>query len=307
MQVWQSAFSGETDLRGMEALARQFRADNLHVTDLPYRLSAASLEDPENIRLWRGETWNLLGWMVMHTSFCSLDFAVQPEAETELLPKMLAWAHERSLAHPEMVPLGTPEDKPCWFANVFSDMTGRLRLLEAAGFASQADVGEYSWTKVWLQRPAGLPVKEYRIPAGFTVRPLRGEAEVDAYVALHRAIFGSTIMNADWRKNTVHHPAHVADLDLVVETPDGSLAAFCICWLDTEAQVGQIEPLGCHPDYRRYALGRIALAEGLRRLQEHGAKQVFVETDNWRSTAKSLYESMGFELARDVLVYRKDY
>lgn len=307
MKTHQSTFTGQADLRSMEALAREFRTDNLHVTDLPYHLGSALLGDPENIRLWRDGNGELLGWMVMHTSFIALDFAIRPEVEKELLPAMLAWAHERSLANIKMVPLGTPEDGPCWFVNVFADMTERLHILETAGFASQADVGEYSWSKVWLQRPTDLPVKDYRIPAGFTVRPLKGEMEADAYVALHRATFGSTIMNADWRRRTIQHPSHVADLDLVVEAPDGKLAAFCVCWLDAEAQVGQIEPLGCHPDYRRYALGRIALAEGLRRLQAHGARQVFVETDSWRSTAKDLYESVGFQLVRDVLVYRKDY
>jgi len=44
------------------------------------------------------------------------------------------------------------------------------------------------------------------------------------------------------------------------------------CWLDSQGSeiIGQIEPLGCHPDFRRYALGRLALAEGLRRMRAHG-------------------------------------
>lgn len=305
MKVRQHAFSGETDLRAMEALARQCRAGHMHVTDLPYRLSAAALGDPENTRLWHDRTGTLLGWMVMHTNFCSLDFVAHPNEEAELLPDMLHWAHDRSLAHPDLVPLGTPEGAPCWFANVFADETTQLRILEANGFVSQADVGDYSWTKFWLSRPGDLPVKDYRIPVGFTVRSLNGN--VEEYVELHRAAFGGTIMNADWRRRTTRHPDYVPELDLVVAAPNGRLAAFCVCWLDVEAQIGQVEPLGCHPDYRRYALGRMALAEGLRRLHAHGAKKVYVETDSWRSTAKDLYESMGFVLERDVLVYRKDY
>lgn len=307
MKINHRALSDETDLRAMEALARQCRAAHLHVTDLAYRFSTSALEDPENACQWMDEEGQLLGWIVMQVPFNALDFVCLPEMEAELLPEMLAWAHGRSLARPEMIPPGTPEGKPCWFVNVFADKAEQIRVLEAAGFTSQANVGEYSWTKVWLERPADLPVKDFRIPPGFTVRPLEGEEEVEAYVALHRATFGSTIMNADWRRRTLQHPAHIPGLDLVVAAPDGRLAAFCVCWLDPEAAVGQIEPLGCHPDYRRYALGRIALAEGLRRLQAHGAQKIYVETDNWRSIAKDLYESMGFQLAQDVLVYRKDY
>jgi ribosomal protein S18 acetylase RimI-like enzyme len=96
----------------------------------------------------------------------------------------------------------------------------------------------------------------------------------------------------------------------VVAAPDGRLAAFCIGWFQNNVASepsGCIEPLGCHQDFRRYALGRIALAEALRRLQACGAQQIAVETDNYRSTAFDLYQSLGFRVVQDVLVYRKDY
>ena len=309
MKIHQRAFSGESDLRAMEALARETRLDNLHVTDLPYRLSNWALDDPENIRLWSDETGRLLAWCIFHISFENLDLICHPEMESELLPQMLVWADERSRAHPELVPLGTPEDKPCWFFNVFADQAQRIRILEDAGFANQADVGEYSWSKVFMQRPANLPVKDYRIPEGFVIRPLAGESEVEAYVQLHRETFRSNSMNAAWRRRMLDHPAYIPDLDLVVADPDGRLAAFCICWLDLYGfgKIGQIEPLGCHPDFRRFALGRLALAEGLRRLQAHGASDIFVETDSWRKTAFQLYDTLGFSVYKNVLVYRKDY
>ena len=56
-----------------------------------------------------------------------------------------------------------------------------------------------------------------------------------------------------------------------------------------------------------WGLGRAVLAEGLRRLYEQGAQEVLVETDNYRNAAFALYESVGFRVARDVLVFRKDY
>jgi mycothiol synthase len=309
MKITQRAFSGQEDLRAMEALARKFRADNLHVTDLPYHTCTWALDDPGHTRLWWDETGRLLAWVILQIPFDALDFACHPEVEAALLPEMLAWADEYSRAHHEIIPLGTPEDQPCWFVNVFADQAERICTLEAAGFACQADVGEYSWTKVFMQRPADLPVKEYRIPPGFVVRPLAGESEVEAYVQLHRAIFGTKNMTADWKRRLLQHPDYTPDLDLIVATPDGRLAAFCVCWLDRHGPelIGQIEPLGCHRDFRHFALGRVALAEGLRRMQAHGAKKLFVEANNWRNTAFRLYESMGFKVVRDVLVYRRDY
>jgi mycothiol synthase len=308
MPIVSHSLASETDKPAMAALAREFRRHHLHVSDLPYQLSSWSLDDPENVHLWSDETGKLLAWAVLQIGFESVVFVCHPKIESELLPQILAWADERSRQHPEMIPLGTPEGKACWFANVFADETQQIRILEAAGFASQADVGEYSWTKVFMRRPADLPVNDYRIPQGFVVRPLRDD-EVDAYVQLHRETFGSKNMTAAWRRRIRQHPDHVPNLDLVVAAPNGRLAAFCVCWLDAHGaeKIGQIEPLGCHPDFRCYAAGRLALAEGLRRLQAHGATETFVETDSWRNTAFRLYESMGFEVLRDVLVYRKDY
>jgi len=309
MHILQHTFSGESDFRAMENLARETRTSNLHVTDLPYRFSSASLDDLETIRLWCDENDRLLAWAMLEIPHDSLDWVCLPELESDHLPQILAWADQTSRQHPEIIPLGTPEDGPCWFTNVFSDQTARIQMLEIAGYACQGDVDEYSWSKVLMQRPAGLPVKDYRLPKGFVIRPLAGEREVETYVQLHQATFRSDVMNIAWRRRMLHHPAYIPELDLVVAAPDGRLGAFCICWLDSEGpeKIGQIEPLGCHPDFRRYALGRLALAEGLRRLQAHGVSQILVETDNWHNTAFHLYESLGFQVVKDVLVYRKDY
>ena len=70
---------------------------------------------------------------------------------------------------------------------------------------------------------------------------------------------------------------------------------------------GHVEPLGSHKDFRQYGLGRVALSEGLRRLQSLGVQDIFVETDNYRDTAFRLYESFDFQTIQDVHVYRKDY
>jgi len=120
---------------------------------------------------------------------------------------------------------------------------------------------------------------------------------------LHQEILGW----ADRRARTLQHPDYRPDLDLVVEAPDGRLVAFCICWFNESTLQGQLEPLGSHKDFRQFALGRVALSEGLRRLQSLGAQEILVETDNYRNTALRLYESFDFQVIQDVLVYRKDY
>jgi len=303
METTSRPASSEADKLQMWTLARQFPADHLRVTDLTYRLSSWALDEPANTRLWFDAGGSLLAWAVLQTPFWFIDYAFHPEA-AQLHPEILAWADERARQVSE-----TAFGRPSWFVAVFSDQAGRRRELEAAGFANQADVGENSWSKVLLQRPGHLPVQEVSIPPGFVVRPLAGQAEVEAYVNLHQAVFESKNMTIAWRQRTLEHPYYNPELDLVVEAPDGRLAAFCIGWLNRAAGrlVGQIEPLGVHPNFRHQALGRAALTETVRRLQSHRAEIIHVETDSYRNAAFRLYESLGFSIAREVLVYRKDY
>lgn len=293
------------DLTAMHHLALAYPHDHLHVIDLPYRFSSWSFDDPANSCLWFLPSGELAAWAALQLPFWTLDFTCNPQLDAELLPLILAWADERARQL-----RGEPYERDCWFVNIFANQAGRLETLQSAGYADQSDRGEDSWSKVWLRRPADLPVKEYRIAPGFTIRPLRGQAEAAAYVELHQTTFGTKNMQLEWRQRTLQEPAYRPDLDIVVEAPAGELAAFCIGWLQRLGDgrlVGQIEPLGCHPRFTRYALGRLALAEVLRRLAAAGAESIYVETDTYRNTAHNLYDHMGFVLERNVLVLRKDY
>ena len=302
MSAIQRAFLDEPDKTLMLALTNQFPEGYLHVTDLPYRLSSWALDEPENVGLWFNEERQLTAWAVMQTPFWEIDYFCHPEFESKLHPEILAWADRRAMAS-----IATPFGHPSWYVNVFSGQDKRIQNLETAGFKSQGDVGEDSLSKVLMLRSIHIEVKKYSPPAGFVVRSLAGELEVERYVELHRSVFESKNMTVEWRRRIINHPAYKPELDIVVESPDGRFAAFCICWISENNLVGRVEPLGCHKDFRKYALGRVALAEGLHRLQSLGAEKIFVETDNYRNTALHLYESYNFQVFRNVRVYRKDF
>ena len=302
MTISNRAYSNEGDAALMIALANQFPADHLHVTDLPYRLSSWAFDQPENIHLWFDENQALIAWVALQTPFWTVDIVCRPQSGPALYAGVIDWADQRARDA-----LHTAYERPAWYVNVFSGQEDRIQQLEKAGFRCQSNVGEDSWSKVLMRRSGETPVKLYAPPAGFTVRQLAGEDEAESYAELHQSVFESKNMTAAWRKRTLQQPAYRPDLDMVVAAPDGRLAAFCICWLNGNGINGQVEPLGCHKDFRRYALGRMALSAGLRRLQALGVKNIFVETDNDRSTALRLYRSFDFQVIQDVLVYRKDY
>ena len=295
-------YSTAQDKHLMAALASQSSAHNLHVIDLPYRFCSWAFDHQDNIRLWFDDRQRLLAWAAFQTPFWSIDYACHADYEALLHREILPWAdqHARSV-------IATPYGHPAWFINVFSGQLERTQDLEEAGFKCLSDAGEDSWRKVLLRRSSPIPVEIHAPPPGFTARPLAGINEVQSYVELHQSVFGTKNMTVEWRARTLQHPAYRPELDIVVEDPQGRLAAFCICWFDESSLSGQVEPLGSHEDFQGLGLGRLALTTGLRRLQALGAQHIYVETDSYRNPALRLYASLGFEAFQDVLVYRKDY
>lgn len=297
MTITPRSFLQEQDKQLMIDLACRFQESHLRVVDLPYRLSSWALDDKENVRLWfDGE--NLVAWAVLQSPFWAIDYVCPPDYQASLHKEILAWADGRAQAV-----IGTPYERSAWFVNVLSGQESRRIDLEAMGFACQSDVGEDSWSKVFMQ--LSPENKLYEPPAGFTVRPLGGE--VEKYVELHQSMFESKNMTLEWRRRTMQSPLYRPESDIVVESPTGELAAFCVCWFNEKISAGQVEPLGVHVDYRQLGLGNVALSHAVSRLRSMGAKDIFVETDNYRNEAFKLYQSLGFEVIQDVLVYRKDY
>ncbi|NOT06381.1 MAG: hypothetical protein HOP27_17450 [Anaerolineales bacterium] len=275
MEVFQRSFLHESDKYQMSALARQLSGDTLHVIDLAYRLSSWALDDPDNVGLWFDDKQQLVAWAVLQTPWWTIDYVYDSAVGSNLHQEILAWADCRAHAT-----VNTAYGHPAWYVAVFPEQVERIHDLENAGFKCQSNIGEESWSKVLLRRSSENTVKTYKPPTGFIVRSLAEEKEVKDYVELHQSVFESKNMTMEWRQRTLKHPSYKPELDIVVESPAGSLVAFCICWFDENSLEGQVEPLGCHKDFRQYALGRVALVEGLHRLQTLGAKNIFVETDN---------------------------
>ena len=296
MKYHQRIFSDNEDLNAMRSLARSYPETHLHVTDLPWRLTSWALEKRENIGLWNDDSGQLAGWAVMQTPFWTIDYALRADCEADLQPIILDWVDERAKST-----ISTKFGHPAWFIMVFANQQACIKQLEFAGWASQEEVGENSWSKVWMKHT--LPIPPAALPEGYAIQPLSGR--VEECVELQQVIFESKNMTVPWRRRTLDHPAYLADCDLVVLSPEGRLAAFCAGWMD--GKFGQIEPMGVHADFRHLGLGRAILSDCLRRLYTHGAVNIHVETDSYRNSALELYQWAGFQVEQHVLVFRKNF
>ena len=195
MRISDRTYQGKSDLAEMLALAHAFPGEQRHVVDLPYRLCSWAMDDPVNIGLWTDEKGLLQAWAVMQLPFWVVDYTVSPKIRPVLLNQILDWADRRA---GELLTIH--KGHPMWFIELFADQTDQFDVLKSAGYSNQADVEAASWSKVLLKRSEGTPIPEFRVPEGFTVRPLAGKTEIRRYVALHQEVIKSKNMTIRWRR-----------------------------------------------------------------------------------------------------------
>jgi len=97
--------------------------------------------------------------------------------------------------------------------------------------------------------------------------------------------------------------AYRGDLHILMEAPDGTMAASAIMWFDEVNKTVEFEPVGTHPDYRRRGLAQALLLHGMHLARQAGANHATVACSGAldRPAPRELYYSVGFKLfSRDL-------
>ncbi len=240
---------------------------------------AAQLPHGESeVRLWR-DGGRLVGWGWL-TGGTELEFDVRP-SHREVLDEILDWAQPEELL-------------------VRSDHDDAIARIESHGLVHDP---EAPWIR--LNERSLAQIDEPRLPDGYRVRTVE-ERDWPSRVEAHRSAFQPSRFTEDVYAFVRSTPAYRADLDFVVEAPDGSIAAYTLAWLDEVNGVGEFEPVGTHADHRRLGLGRAVGLYALRRLCELGATSAIVACrgDAAYPIPAKLYESIGFREFWRSLAYR---
>lgn len=173
-----------------------------------------------------------------------------------------------------------------------------VAFVEARGYARPESPKWYAYHLRELDD--SLP--EPSVPDGFHLHTV-GEGDFQQRVEIHRAVWApSRVTEEVYRRVTQAWP-YRADLDCVLEAPNGRFAAYVLCWLDDANGVGLFEPVGTHPDFRRRGLGAAVCEYGLRRLREEGAIHALVLAES--EPAIRLYESVGFRRYTRIVEFQK--
>ncbi len=147
------------------------------------------------------------------------------------------------------------------------------------------------------------PVESAQLPDGYRLRNVAGDVDLERRVDVHRAAFHPSKVTVPGYRHLQTLPPYREQLDLVVEAPDRSFAAYALVWLDEENGVGELEPVGTHPEHQRLGLGKAVCLEACRRLREAGADTAVVYSVHGYHAGR-LYASAGFECVDRQLEFR---
>ncbi|HEX6888264.1 MAG TPA: GNAT family N-acetyltransferase [Candidatus Nanopelagicales bacterium] len=141
------------------------------------------------------------------------------------------------------------------------------------------------------RRAASQPVGTRPLPRGYTLRAAgRSWVEAQRWVQATNAVFGQAT-TAEEYATFMRSPSFDPELHVVVEAPDGSVAAFAGLTVDDANRTAVLEPVGALPQHRRLGLAQAAILEGMRRLAQRPVDWIYVA--NWGTAdAARLYESV---------------
>ncbi|SEG91441.1 Ribosomal protein S18 acetylase RimI [Thermomonospora echinospora] len=273
------AYRHPDDLRALQGLVRRVWSPGCqyHVGDLAWqRRQHLGREGEWPTALWE-QDGVVVGWGWAELPGF-LNLLVDP-ARPNLIDAVLEWFDGVATAGPLTV-VALQHD------------TRLVEALERHGY-SRKQTEVYSQ---YMYRPlTGLP--EPGSPPGFTVRPVSGEADAARRAAVHQAAWHPSRVTEDSYRTVMAAWPYRADLDWVVEAPDGRFASYCLIWYDGHNRAGEIEPVGTDPQFRRMGLARAACLAALRALRDLGADKAVVYPTRGHPASQGaypLYRDLGF-------------
>lgn len=280
------------DTRALELLARRSWPMGTHPGGLGWQSATEDMPRPMAVAERDGE---VVAWAGVtganaiseHTRITLEGAATDPEAGAALLE----WALARTEGETHLP--------------IFHGDEELRSLAEKAGFAHEGALD------TWMRRAA--TEESPSLPEGYVVRPVR-EGEEEARVECHRLAWkpadlpwpesvGPVDPSLNSRFSLAYYDATRAsllydpELDLVVQAPDGSLAACCVVWLDAESGTSEVEPLGVVPAHRRRGLAAALVLEACSLTARRGGDRVFINTAPnplYPAPART-YAKVGFE------------
>jgi ribosomal protein S18 acetylase RimI-like enzyme len=145
------------------------------------------------------------------------------------------------------------------------------------------------------------------LPDGFCIRPLNSENEIQEWLDLHLAANPGGQLDEEYRRAMMVAPNYNPNLDLVLVTASGGMAAYCVCTPEPQPDgtiIGFTDPVAVHPNFQGMHLGKAILSYGILELQKMGAVRIELSTSSENQPMQRLAESVGFHVIEEKIWLR---
>jgi ribosomal protein S18 acetylase RimI-like enzyme len=167
---------------------------------------------------------------------------------------------------------------------------------------------EAAGTELELLADVSTEPKVPALPDGYRFGSLLDVSD-DAYIDGHRAAWSDT-KPSPYRRE-LHDamkqmPQFRPDLVTLAIAADGTVASYCVGWMDEQSATLEIEPLGTHRDHRRRGLAHAVVKEVQHRAWANGARHVLVwNSPETNPAAYGLYTRAGMPLNRTLIARKR--
>ncbi|MFW9806828.1 MAG: GNAT family N-acetyltransferase [Candidatus Thorarchaeota archaeon] len=251
-------------------------------------------EDDSKIRIWEyidenGPTMVALTIMEPNGVFWMNVHPEHHELAREIIPAIEEQRRSSTKDKSKGLKIGTPI--PVGFGS-------RINILKEFGFE---DGGLCEHNQV---RPLDLPPPDFQPPESYIVRQVKLPEDFEPYSEAVNTVFSHCHMTEKLAMLYTEAGFYKDELDLVVEAPDGSFAAFVTVRIDPITKMAELEPVGTHPNHRGKGLAKAVCAEGIRRVQKYNPSCIVILGAASTDAAARLYHSLGF-IKEDVHLWNK--
>jgi mycothiol synthase len=278
--VYRRAYRGASDLAAVQQLVAQRTmvmgiGTNLHPGDIAHRIynGLRWVDDRRgHVHIWEDAEW-VAGFGLTWPNEAAFDVVTRLDLTGGATRSMIS----------ELTALVSPDGHA--ETDVIGGDPGVTDSLSAIGYRWSEDV--FAFTAQRLPGPRLPTAADYRLRA-----VAAGDAA--ALAAVHGSAFGSR-WTAEKYAELMSTPGYVPEREIVAVADDGSFAGFAVTWYDELNRVGHFEPVGVAREHHRRGVGRLLLAEGMRRMWDAGMTTATVWHSLADERASAFYRSCGFE------------
>jgi GNAT superfamily N-acetyltransferase len=235
-------------------------------------------------RVWRDEDGCLQGIALSEDGLDDIHVIVR-NGRVDVLEEIYTWVNtDLARRRPRVETIVDVED------------VQRRELLVSLGFRCKGESEYLRYYDLLHMDDAQLDPEVRAIKNGWVVQDVMVDRNLEERARTMGCAFRSNfVLDQDYLlkwDSARQAPGYRPFLELAAVQDGKVIGAVCFGWVDLRNMVGELEPVGTHPSYRRRGLATAVIRENFRRMQNLGIFRALIASGAEPNPSNRLYESL---------------